>query len=411
MADGERPDAYLAALVHQARGVLGANLVGAYAAGSVALDAYQPGRSDIDVALVTAEPLDDTEKHDLVVALRHEALPVPARGLELVAYTRVTAGSGTTDPGFEVELNTGPEMAFRATYNPADRPAADGRFWYALDRSILSGIDGALLGRPANEVFADVAPDDLRALLVEALTWWLRQPGDPGDAVLGACRSLVRVREGAWLPKIAAAERLLATGYRPAVVLEAAITGRLGTGPAPSSEAARAFQRAVRTEIRGTRLRPLTEADLPPLVALQETGGITGLGHIFPQDTNPFPRERVAERWSAEIADPGTDAMAVEVDGRLLGFVALRGDELLHFGTAVGTWGSGLAEDAHDLAVDRLARRGVGVARLWAFAENGRAVRLYERLGWRRTGETRPTTFPPFPTLVAYTLDLTPTSA
>ena len=406
MADGDHPDAYLAALVERSRGILGGNLDGAYAAGSVALDAYQPGRSDIDVALVTAEPLDETEKHALVAALRHEALPVPARGLELVVYTRASAGSGTTDPGFEVELNTGPAMAFRATYDPADRPAADGRFWYALDRSILSSNDGALLGPPANEVFADVAPDDLRALLVEALTWWLRQPGDPGDAVLGACRSLVRVRDGEWLPKIAAAQRLLATGYQPAAVVEAAIAGRLGTGACPTIEAARAFQRAVRTEIRGTRLRPLTEADLPELIPLQEAGGVTGLGHIFPQETNPFPRERVADRWRAEMADPETDALALEVDGRLQGFVALRGDELLHFGTAVDTWGTGLAEDAHDLAVDRLSRHRVGTARLWAFRENERAVRLYERLGWRPTGETRPTTFPPNPTLVEYTLDL-----
>ena len=367
-------------------------------------------RTSRGAATSTAEPLDETEKHALVAALRHEALPVPARGLELVVYTRASAGSGTTDPGFEVELNTGPAMAFRATYDPADRPAADGRFWYALDRSILSSIDGALLGPPANEVFADVAPDDLRALLVEALTWWLRQPGDPGDAVLGACRSLVRVRDGELLPKIAAAQRLLADGYQPAAVVEAAVAGRLGTGPPPPSVAAQAFQRAVRTEIRGTRLRPLTEADLPELIPLQEAGGVTGLGHIFPQKTNPFPRERVADRWRAEMADPETDALAVEVDGRLQGFVALRGDELLHFGTAVDTWGTGLAEDAHDLAVDRLSRHRVGTARLWAFRENERAVRLYERLGWRPTGETRPTTFPPNPTLVEYTHDLAPGS-
>jgi hypothetical protein len=41
------------------------------------------------------------------------------------------------------------------------------------------------------------------------------------------------------------------------------------------------------------------------------------------------------------------------------------------------------------------------------FAENGRVLRLYERLGWRPTGATRPTTFPPYPTLLAYELDLT----
>ncbi|WP_051090435.1 hypothetical protein [Micromonospora sp. CNB394] len=43
---------YLADLIRRSRDVLGDDLVGAYAAGSVGLGAYQPGRSDADVALV-----------------------------------------------------------------------------------------------------------------------------------------------------------------------------------------------------------------------------------------------------------------------------------------------------------------------------------------------------------------------
>jgi RimJ/RimL family protein N-acetyltransferase len=245
---------------------------------------------------------------------------------------------------------------------------------------------------------------------VEALGWWVRQPGDPADAVLGACRSLVRFRDGTWLPKLAAGHRLLASGYRPAAVVAAAVSARQGIGSPPSPEAARAFQRRVRAEIRGTRLRPLTPPDVAAIVSLQEAGGVAGLGHVFPQDTHPFPRERIAERWREEIDDPGTEALAVEVDGVLRGFVALRGDELLHFGTAVDCWGSGLAEDAHDLAVDRLARQGVRIARLWVLAENQRAIRLYERLGWQQTGETAASISPPNPTLVAYRLDLEPTA-
>lgn len=245
------PDAYLAALVARAQDALGSNLFGAYAAGSLALDAFQPERSDIDVALVTAEPLSEVEKRDLVAALRHEALPVPARGLELVVYTRAAAASGTPDPAFELELNTGPCMPFRATYRPDDRPVADGLFWYGLDRSILSQSHGALLGPSASQVFADLVAEDLRILLVEALTWWLRQQGDPVDAVLGACRSLVRFRSGEWLSKAAAGQRLLDTGYQPAVVIEAAVAARLAPDTAPSGEAARDFQRAVRAEIRG----------------------------------------------------------------------------------------------------------------------------------------------------------------
>ncbi|QOC90942.1 hypothetical protein [Micromonospora craniellae] len=74
------PDAplrYLTDLVAAAHEVLGDDLRGAYAAGSVGLGAYEPGRSDVDVALVCAARLD-----------------------------------------------------FRVSYGPADRPPADGLFWY-----------------------------------------------------------------------------------------------------------------------------------------------------------------------------------------------------------------------------------------------------------------------------------------
>jgi hypothetical protein len=251
---------YLRYLVGAARAVLGDGLLGAYAAGSLGLEAYQPGRSDIDVALVCEQALPLATKQELVRRLRHEALPCPARGLELVAYRLDVARSGTAEPGFEVELNTGPRMDFRATYDPRDRPAADGRFWYGLDRSILHQSGLALLGPPAAEVFADLPAAELRRLLVDALTWWLARPtpaGDapaPGaeDAVLGACRALVRHRDGVWLAKGAAGRRLVAAGHPAADLIIGAVAARTG-GPPPTGSAARDFQRQVRAEIAGRR--------------------------------------------------------------------------------------------------------------------------------------------------------------
>lgn len=249
---------YLGALVGTARAVLGDDLVGAYAAGSVALDAFQPGRSDVDVALVCREPLIAAVKHDLVQALRHESLECPARGLELVVYRVEVAASGTPEPGFELELNTGPRMDFRATLRPEDRPVEDGLFWYGLDRSILHATGRALAGPPASEAFADVAAADLHDLLVASLRWWMALPTPPGDepapgaedAVLGACRALVQDRWGVWSSKVEAGRRLVAAGYGPADLVEQAIAARSGGAP-PTGPRTRAFQQQVLEELLG----------------------------------------------------------------------------------------------------------------------------------------------------------------
>lgn len=265
--DGEVPETdverYLDAVVHVTRDVLGAAFAGAYAAGSLALNAFQPGRSDIDLALLCHSPLDEPVKHALIARLRHGTLPCPARGLELVVYTVATARSGTAEPGFELELNEGPAMAFRQSLRPVDRPAADGTFWYGLDRSILHSSGRVLAGPPASRAFADIPPDRLRNLLIDSLSWWMAQPhladGRPApgvdDAVLGACRALVRHREGRWLSKVDAGRRLLEAGYRPAVTAQQAgtitqaLAARTG-GPPPSGRQARTFQDGVLQEIR-----------------------------------------------------------------------------------------------------------------------------------------------------------------
>ena len=176
-----------------------------YLAGSMALGAYQQGTSDVDVAIVVDDHLTRTDKQQLVDRLRHESLACPARGLELVVYRLVVARSGTSDPGFEVELNSGRSMSFRATYDPGDRPAEDGRFWYAVDRSILREHGVALLGPPAAEVFGKV--DDLRSLLAESVRWHLEH-GAAQDGALGACRALIRVRTGRWVSKVEASAEL-----------------------------------------------------------------------------------------------------------------------------------------------------------------------------------------------------------
>lgn len=148
-------------------------------------------------------------------------------------------------------------------------------------------------------------------------------------------------------------------------------------------------------------LRPATLADLPDLLDMQEAGSVLALGHIFPQDKHPFPRSVVHDRWVAEIADPDIEVL---VAGTVEAFAAIRGNELLHFGTAVATWGSGLAAAVHAELVGRFA--GTPTARLRVFEENRRARRFYEKMGWTSTERRTRTAFPPHPVLVEYELTL-----
>ena len=247
---------YLDAVVETARDVLGTEFAGAYAAGSLALNAFHPGRSDIDIALLCRDPLSEAVKRKLIARLRHSALPCPARGLELVVYTAATAQSGTGKPGFELELNDGPAMAFRQTLRPADRPAADGTFWYGLDRSILHQSGRVLAGPPASQAFAELPPQELRNLLIDSLHWWMaltsrsddRPAAGSDDAVLGACRALVRYRYGRWLSKGDAGRRLLGAGYQPVETIEQSIAAR-SDEPPPSGRQARTFQAGVLHEL------------------------------------------------------------------------------------------------------------------------------------------------------------------
>lgn len=155
------------------------------------------------------------------------------------------------------------------------------------------------------------------------------------------------------------------------------------------------------------RLRWATLSDLDTLVDVQREGAVRALGHIFPQATYPFPRDEVLAQWVEELADPAINAYVIETDaGDIGGFAASRGNELLHFGTAVETWGSGLAVDAHNEILQRLTAAGMVRAWLRVFEDNHRAIRFYEKLGWRRTVKLTRSAFPPHPVLVEYERDL-----
>ena len=165
-----------------------APLEAVYLHGSAALGAYEPGRSDIDVIAVTSRSLTVDERRALAAAV--EALPVPARKLELVVYPH---GSDR----WELNLNTGEHVGLD--------PGAEPSFWFVLDRALAAEHAVPLVGPPWSELFQPESRGAIEGALdqVVAFDGW----DDPHDRRLAAARARIWRETGRWVSKPEAAEQ------------------------------------------------------------------------------------------------------------------------------------------------------------------------------------------------------------
>jgi predicted nucleotidyltransferase len=178
--------AYLDELVSRLAAVVDLDAV--YLFGSAAQGAYEHGRSDVDVIAVTSRPSSQSEKEAIAAAA--EALPCPARKLELVVYAR---GSER----HELNVNTGELVHFDADDDPS--------FWFVIDRAIAEQHSIPLLGPPWEDVFAPVPREAIEQALEDAAAFdrW----DDPRGAELAAARARIWRETGEWVSKAEARRR------------------------------------------------------------------------------------------------------------------------------------------------------------------------------------------------------------
>jgi hypothetical protein len=211
---------YLAELVHRTRTVCGPHLVSVAAVGSVALGDYRHGRSDTDVTVVVDSSLPRRALPDLAAALAHPALPCPAAGLELAVYDEDFAARPSGGAGYLLDLNTGPLLPERVSFDPAQSPA----FWYVIDRSVAHQAGRSLYGRPAQEVIAEPARADVLTAIRASVREHSAGEGHLADnRVLNGCRSVEYCRTGRWSAKRRAAQSVAASEARFRPLLEAAL--------------------------------------------------------------------------------------------------------------------------------------------------------------------------------------------
>lgn len=166
---------------------------------------------------MVSSPAPRALKDTIVAALRHESLRCPARGLELVLYRLAAVREPTTEALFELNLNTGPEMAFRAEFEPNGNET----HWFAIDRSILRQCGIVLSGPPPTEVFGSLTQRLLLTLLLDSIRWHATEPARADDAVLNACRAWRYAIEGVWSSKPAGGAWALARPGASQLVAEA----------------------------------------------------------------------------------------------------------------------------------------------------------------------------------------------
>lgn len=154
----------------------------------------------------------------------------------------------------------------------------------------------------------------------------------------------------------------------------------------------------------GRMFRDATPADAPALRDLERAANLAGLGHVFDPDRHPFPDDDVLARWALVLREPGVRTL-VRDDTAL---VAHDLGTLRHVAVHPDRWHEGWGRRCVEVAVAGMRAASTAEPRLWVLTANHRARGLYEHLGWRPTGRTQESPWPPYPEEQEYVLPADP---
>lgn len=186
---------YLEELTSRIADVLGERLLCVASIGSYAMGAFDPRSSDLDVIVVVDRPLTVSDWDAVVDRCSHEALPVPARKLELVAYTRPQVAAPRRSQGWELNFHTGPGVR-----HAGHDPMAESWHWFVLDLAQARTHAVTLWGDPAHEVIGEVSDELVKDAHAAALAWYaIHEPGP--QLVLAAARAWLWNAERRWASK------------------------------------------------------------------------------------------------------------------------------------------------------------------------------------------------------------------
>lgn len=204
----ERVREYVDAVVALCEEEMGTTLVSAWLVGSLATGDFDLRRSDVDVLITCASPLNSRVKKTLGLRLAHRHLPCPAHGIDLLIYSAADLLRLPRSPCYEFSISSGvdwdDEVGFGGPY-----PGG------LIDLAAARRVGIPIFGPPPKESVGHCPREWILDELAHGVRWHVTRVHDPfhdptgSNAVLNACRALHFLSRGTLVSKTSGARWVL----------------------------------------------------------------------------------------------------------------------------------------------------------------------------------------------------------
>ncbi len=189
-------------MAEEYRGLLGANFVGMYAHGSLAMDCFRWESSDIDFLLVTEEIPQEAVRQEVLHVLMRRWADAPPRGLEMSAMIRRDCQVFVHPARYWLHLSQTHMAAAQADAAAYCARMQGEDFDLAAHCTVVRQRGTGILGAAIGEVFAPVPREDYLDSIIRDVEGAEEQMKEnPLYVTLNLCRVLAAVKEGAVLSK------------------------------------------------------------------------------------------------------------------------------------------------------------------------------------------------------------------
>jgi GNAT superfamily N-acetyltransferase len=131
-------------------------------------------------------------------------------------------------------------------------------------------------------------------------------------------------------------------------------------------------------------IRPAAPEDAEAVARVQIASWQAAYKHLFRREQlGAIPLDERTSFWAR------FPPIVAEVEGKVVGFVAVGNGELYAIYVDPRHWGTGIGRELLHAGESRLRELGHSSAFLWVFEDNPRARRFYEAADWSTDGATK----------------------